>query len=78
MFFTCQTYSIEFNTLTLYNNELTIFMMKIAIWKISLHNEKGNMEDSDHVPRHFLKCGCDKRLLWKLLFVYGKFLDHCV
>lgn len=52
-------------------------MMKIAIWKIYLHDEKGNMEDSDHVPMHFLKCGCDKRLLWKLLFVYGKFLDHC-
>lgn len=78
MFFACRTYSIEFNTLTLYNNELTIFMMKIAIWKIYLHNEKGNMGDSNHVPRHFLKCGCDKRLLWKVLFVYGKFLDHCV
>ena len=69
---------VYFNTLTPYNNELTIFMMKIAIGKIYLHNEKDNMRDSNHVPRHFLKCGCDKRLLWKVLFVYGKFLDHCV
>lgn len=74
MFFTCWTCSIEFNTLPVYNNERTIFMMKIVIWKIYLHNEKGNMGYSNQVPRHFLKCGCGKGCCGRCCLYMGNFL----